>query len=141
MIVLDTNVISEMMKPPSRRSSEVYAWLQEQAVDTLYVTALTIAEIMAGVEVLPDGQRKDGIRAAAERAFVKGFPGRVLSFDEVAARAFGTIIARQRKAGLVVGHIDIQIAAIAKTRGMAVATRDVDFEECEVTVINPWRVA
>ena len=138
MTVLDTNVISEMMKPASIRSPAVYEWLRRQAADSLYITSLTIAEILGGVEVLPDGQRKEGIRAGAERVFAEVFPGRVLSFDEVAARAFARISARLRKGGLAVGHVDIQIAAIAKTRGMAVATRDTHFEECEVTVINPW---
>ena len=138
MIVLDTNVISEMMRPPSIRSPAVYAWLREQAPDRMYTTVLSVAEIMGGVEVLPDGRRKDGIRGAAERVFAEMFPGRILLFDEAAARAYGAIIARQRKAGIAVGQFDIQIAAIAKTNGMAVATRDTDFEECEVPVVNPW---
>src|SRR4051794_5371340 len=138
MMLLDTNVISEMMKPALIRSPKVFSWLGEQVHDTLYTTVLTIAEIMGGIEVLPDGRRKDNVRAAAERVFAEAFPGRILLFDEIAARTFGTIIARQRKEGIVVGHFDIQIAAIAKTRGMAVATRDGDFEECEVPVVNPW---
>jgi hypothetical protein len=138
MIVLDTNVISEMMKPPSIRSPVVYAWLREQMPDQMYTTVLSLAEIMGGIEVLPEGRRKDGIRSGAERVFADMFPGRILLFDEAAARAYGSIIARQRKAGIAVSHFDIQIAAIAKTRGMAVATRDIDFGECEVPVVNPW---
>jgi toxin FitB len=141
MTVLDTNVISEMMKPPAMRSPAVLSWLQARPAQTLYTTALTVAEIFGGIEVLPPGQRKESLRAAAERIFAIGFPGRVLPFDEAAGRVYGAILAARRRAGIVVSQIDVQIAAIAKTRGMAIATRDADFRDLEVPLVNPWQAA
>ncbi len=139
MMVLDTNVVSELMKPPSIRSPAVVAWLRRQTADKVYTTAVTIAEIVAGVEVLPEGRRRNEVRAAAERLFAEAFPGRVLSFDEIAARAYGAIIAHQQRTGVSVGNFDVQVAAIAKTRGMTVATRDTDLAKCEVPIVNPWK--
>ena len=97
-MVLDTNVISEMMRPAAARSQAVFAWLKDRPRPTLYTTALTVAEIFVGIEVLPEGQRKESLRAAAERVFSEGFPGRILPFDEPAGRAYGRMIARHRRA-------------------------------------------
>jgi predicted nucleic acid-binding protein len=140
-MVVDTTVISEMMKPAAARSQAVVAWLQHRPLRTLYTTALTVAEIFGGIEVLPEGQRKEGLRAAAERVFAEGFPGRILPFDDSAGRAYGSMIARHRRAEIIASPIDRQIAAIAKARGMAVVTRDRDFERFDVVLVNPWEVA
>lgn len=142
MIVLDTNVVSEAMKPVPLQSVRVLRWLAMQAPVTLYVTVLTIAEITAGLEVLPAGQRKTDLQRAADRIFDEVFAGRVLAFDRAAARNYGLIGAARRRAGLAVSIIDAQIAAICRSVGMAVATRNVaDFAECGVEVVDPWTAA
>ena len=108
-------------------------------INTLFVTAVTEAEIRAGIAYLPAGERQRGLVAAADRAFGEMFSARVLPFDSYAARAYASITAARRASGRPISHHDCQIAAIARALGASVATRYVDgFEGCGIEVINPW---
>jgi predicted nucleic acid-binding protein len=138
MIVLDTNVLSEAMSPTSDPS--VSEWLSRQPNDELYTTAISMAEIFQGIELLPAGKRRTGLLAAAQSIFTSLFAGRVLPFEEGAAQAFAPIAVDRRKRGRPISLFDAQIAAIAKARGAALVTRDIrDFEGCGVRLINPWQ--
>lgn len=137
MVLLDTNVVSELMRDAP--SAEVLSWMDEQPTRELFVTAVTEAEVRTGIAVLPDGARRRGLADAAERTLGELFAGRILPFDSGAARAYADIAAASRAAGRPVSQSDCQIAAIARSRGMAVATRNVrDFADAGVDVINPW---
>lgn len=137
MILLDTNVVSAVMTPSP--PGQVLRWLDEQATDELYLSTITIAEIHYGLRILPDGKRRRALEARFEEFVATGFAFRILSFDEPAARLYGEILARRRRAGRPLSSLDGQIASIARSRGFAVATRNVgDFEECGVEVVNPF---
>ena len=137
MFVVDTNVVSELMRP--RPHPNVVAWIDAQRINTLFVTAVTEAEIRAGVAFMPLGERQQGLAAAADRAFGVVFSTRVLPFGSYAAKSYAVIAAARRADGHPVGIADCQIAAIARSLGAAVVTRNVtDFEGCGVEVINPW---
>ena len=137
MYVLDTNVVSELMR--DRPSPEVLGWMDSQLTDNLFVTSITEAEIRTGIAILTGGQRQRGLAAAAERLFGVLFAERILPFDSDAAQAFAVLAAESRSAGRPISQSDGQIASIAVSRGACVATRDVDgFEGCDVVVINPW---
>jgi predicted nucleic acid-binding protein len=138
MIVLDTNVISEIMRPPGRRAPVVFAWLSAQSGDDLFTTALTTAELLAGVALLPDGRRKTELKqGVAQMAAL--FDNRILPFDHPAATHYADLRALRRRTGRPVGDFDAMIAAIARANRMAVATRNVeDFAGCGVDLINPW---
>ncbi|HEY8566740.1 MAG TPA: type II toxin-antitoxin system VapC family toxin [Beijerinckiaceae bacterium] len=139
MIVLDTNVISEVIKPPERRSRQVFEWLRAQPLHVVFTTTVTLGEMSAGVEVLNEGQRKIALRSAIDRIFAEVFAGRILVFDEPAARAYGLLVAERRRAGREMSAADAQIASIARSRGMTIATRDVgDFSASGVPIIDPW---
>ncbi len=139
MIVLDTNVISEIMKAPDQRSTAVYSWLAAQDGEALYTTTISFGEIWFGFELLPEGRRKNEMQARALEVFEIGFRDRVLDYDKPAARFFARIAADRTKRGLHVARMDTMIASVAAVRAMAVATRNIsDFSECGVTVINPW---
>ena len=138
MIVLDTNVISEVMREEPH--AEVVAWLDNQVISTLFVTTITEAEIRTGIEYLVRGMRQRSLTAADDRAFRELFAERTLPFDSEAARAYATIAASRRSAGRPISQFDCQIAAIARSRGAQIATRNIDdFEGCGIDVINPWR--
>lgn len=138
MIVLDTNVISEVMREEPQ--AEVVAWLDNQVISTLFVTTITEAEIRTGIEYLARGMRQRSLTAAADRAFRELFAERILPFDSEAARAYATIAASRRSAGRPISQFDCQIAAIARSCGAQIATRNMgDFEGCGIDVINPWR--
>jgi predicted nucleic acid-binding protein len=137
MIVLDTNVISEVMRP--RPNLSVLHWLDQQAGETLCLTATSLSELLAGIEVMPNGRRKQGLAEILLefREHYLGHP--VLIFDEAAALAYATLIGRARSKGYAVSIVDGQIAAIAAVHGYAVATRDMKpFMTAGVQVINPW---
>ncbi|HKM88226.1 MAG TPA: type II toxin-antitoxin system VapC family toxin [Xanthobacteraceae bacterium] len=139
MIVLDTNVVSEIMKPSESRSAKVFAWLRSYSTADVFTTAISLAEVLAGVAMLPQGKRSIAMQEAADKIFSTVFPQRILPFDETAAAAFAEIITVRRRKGLSFDALDVQIAAIAKTRGMTVATRNtIDFEDCGIDIINPW---
>ena len=137
MFVLDTNVVSELMR--ERPDPVVLGWMDKQLTDTLLVTAVTEAEVRTGIAILPEGERRRGLAAAAERLFGVLFAERILPFDSDAARAYATLAAERRAAGRPMSQADCQIAATARSRGVPIATRDVGgFEGCGVDVINPW---
>ncbi len=137
MIVLDTNVLSELMRPaPSER---VVRWVAAQPATSLYTTSVTQAEILHGIMLLPSGRRRIALESAAEAMFSEDFGGRVLPFGSEAAHPYARIAAERRRAGRPISHFDAQIAAIARSAGAAIATRNVaDYDACGVQVINPW---
>ena len=137
MIVLDTNVISELMRPSP--DSGVVDWVVRQAAPDLHVSAISEAELRYGAEVLPKGRRRNGLLDEIEGMLREDFGGRVIPFDSYAAKAYAAIAAARRAAGRPISHADCQIAAIARALGASVATRDADgFEGCGIEVINPW---
>ncbi len=137
MFVLDTNVVSELMR--ERPNPEVLGWMDNQLTGNLFVTSVTEAEIRTGIAILPEGERQRGLAAAAERLFGVFFAERILPFDSDSAQAYAMLAAERRAAGRPISQSDCQIAAIAYSRGASVATRDVDdFEGSGVEVINPW---
>ena len=136
MILLDTNVVSEAMKPAPHRG--VLDWLDAQAAETLYLSSVTVAELMFGIGALPDGRRKANLAAAVE-GVLELFAGRVLPFDTQAARLYGELAVKARAAGKGFPTPDGYIAAIAAAHGLAVASRDTSaFEAAGLRVINPW---
>jgi toxin FitB len=137
MIVLDTNVLSELMKVnPANR---VESWLLSQPFNSIFITAITKAEILYGLLILPDGNRKNLLEKEAVNMFNVDFKNRILPFDEPAAAAWADITYKRRSAGKPISHFDGQIAAIARVNGAAVATRNLkDFEGCGLQLINPW---
>ena len=137
MIILDTNVVSEPMKPAGHRG--VQAWLDEQIAETLYLTSISLAELLLGVEVLPDGKRKVGLPAALSDLLSVIFGTRVLPFDQQAATMYAQRVSRARAAGQTISMADGQIAAIAAVHGFTVATREIaPFVAAGVPVVNPW---
>jgi hypothetical protein len=140
MILLDTNVVSEVMK--TRPAEAVVAWLNSQDSQKLYVSAITIGEIAYGLRILPDGKRRSGLRERFERFVTLAFDRRVLSYDEPAARIYGELMGDRRELGLPMSVPDGQIAAIARLNHLAVATGNVvDFENCGIDVVNPFASA
>lgn len=138
MIVLDTTVLSEMMRPAP--DATITNWVATQSAANLFVTTITQAEILHGVLLLPQGRRRDAIEVAADAMFEEDFAGRILPFSSLAARAYAEIAVARRQSGRPISQFDAQIAAIARSAGAAVATRNVpDFEGCGIRVIDPWR--
>src|SRR5271154_1404576 len=137
MIILDTNVFSELMRPtPAPR---VVAWVAEQPATELFTTSITEAEIFYGIELLTRGKRREALLAAADAMFAEDLAGRVCGFESDAARAYSRIAARRRALGRPISHADAQIAAIVQVRGATLATRNVtDFENCGVDAVDPW---
>jgi predicted nucleic acid-binding protein len=138
LIVLDTNVISELMS--TQASPAVRRWVAVQRLTSpLCITAITVAEILYGIELLPRGKRRDGLLLDAEAMFREDIVHKVLVFDEQAARAFSTIAAARRGRGRPISTLDAQIVAITLANGAALATRNTsDFEDCGVRLVNPW---
>ena len=137
MIVVDTNVLSEPMRPNA--DPAVADWLDRQRPDKLFLTTVTLAELLLGLELMPLGLRRSRLEARISEV-INVFGGRqTLAFDAPAARAFAVSVARARAAGYAIGVADGQIAAIASSHGFAVATRDVaPFVAAGVPVIDPW---
>lgn len=137
MIVIDTNVVSEIVKPSP--SPAVIAWFSAQNPLDLYTTTITQAEILYGLELLPKGRRRTILQGVMARIFDEQFAGRVLPFDEGSAYAFAMIAARHRLSGRTISELDSEIAGIALSRNACLATRNVaDFEGAGVELINPW---
>ncbi len=136
MIVLDTNVVSEAMKLSS--NPDVVAWIDAQVADTLYLSSITLAELLFGINSLPAGRRKEALAATLD-GLLGAFGQRVLPFDGDVARTYADIVARARAAGQGLPIPDGYIAATAAAHGYAVATRDTaPFIAAGVRVINPW---
>ena len=118
----------------------VFAWVSSHPPADLFTTTITMAEVLYGMERLPNGKRRDQLLREAESIFVKDFAGRILTFDESAARMFAVIATRRRAQGRPIHELDAQIAAIVRVHGATLATRNTaDFEGCGVRVVNPWR--
>ena len=137
MIVLDTNVLSEAIRPvPSRR---VLDWLAAQQPSGLFTTAISEAELFYGLALLPAGKRRTSLEEAVRRMLEEDFAQRVLPFDRAAASAFAVIASGRRKKGRPISEFNAQIAAVARINGAAVATRNADdFRDCGIGVIDPW---
>jgi len=136
MIILDTNVVSEAMKPNTH--AEVRAWLNAQPAETLYLSSITLAETLFGIEALPNGKRKDQLALALDE-LLKLFTGRLLSFDTKAAKQYAHLAVLAKKRGLGFPAPDAYIAAIAASRDFVVASRDTaPYKAAGITVINPW---
>lgn len=137
MIVLDTNVISESLRP--RCSEAVTAWLDAQAAESLYVTAINAAELWAGIAVMPDGARKAMLESSLDDLLDRLFGTRVLVFDHRAVRSYAQLMRKTAAAGMPLPLADGLIASIALAHGFAVATRDVaPFRAAGLQVMNPW---
>ena len=137
MIVIDTNVVSELMR--ATPAPAVMAWFSAQDSAELYLTAVSEAELRAGVAILPAGRRRKRLAAEVDAVVEQDFAGRVLPFDSAAARAYAAIAASRRSVGRPILEADCQIAAIARASDAAMATRNgADFEHCGIAVIDPW---
>jgi toxin FitB len=136
-IVLDTNVLSELMKPQGLIA--VKSWVSAQSRENLYITSITKAEILYGIAILPDGKRSRMLRESAEAMFREDFARQMLNFDEQAASCFAEIAAHRKKIGKPLAQADGQIAAICLANNATIATRNVDdFLDCQIEIINPW---
>jgi predicted nucleic acid-binding protein len=139
MILLDTNVVSE----PLRRASDarVTEWIDAQALETLFLSSVTVAELRAGLALLPAGKRQAELQKSLETRVLPLFSGRVLSFDLGCTQAYADLMAKARASGLAISSADGYIAAIAAANGLTVATRDTaPFNAAGVAVINPWQL-
>ena len=137
MIILDTNVVSEFMTSPP--ASQVLDWLNTQDVTSLYLTSISIAEIGYGLRAMPEGKRRRLLSERFEQFVKEAFTARVVSFDESAARIYGEVMCERKELGRPMSTLDGQIAAIARSRGFIVATRNIkDFEHCQIELINPF---
>jgi toxin FitB len=139
MTILDTNVISEIMQP--KLSPRVIEWWssQDASGELFFTTTVNVAEILYGIALLAKGKRHDKLLAEAEGMFAEDFAGRILPFDEQAARAFAEVAAGRRERGRPIAEFDAEIAAIALSRRAILATRNIaDFEGCGVRLVNPW---
>ncbi len=137
MLILDTNVVSELMA--TRPAQRVADWIVAQPSEELFTASVCQAEILAGIGVLPAGRRRRTLEEAARAVFTDDFQGRILPFDSNAATAYADLLVGRRKVGRAIGTIDLMVAAIAWTRGSSVVTRNVvDFEGIGLSIINPW---
>lgn len=137
MIILDTNVVSELMRLTPEH--KVLRWFSGQAAEDLHVTAITMAEILYGIELISSSRRRDGVRAGAKQMFGDVFADRILTFEDRAAQAFSEIGSSRRRQGKPISEVDAQIAAIARVHAATLATRDpYIFEACGVRLVNPW---
>ena len=137
MIIVDTNVISEPLRAAGNPA--VTAWLDAQAVETLFLTSVNLAELLSGTSIMPEGKRKDSIATGLIELLDGVFGARILPFDAEAAKAYAELNAKAQSQGRAISFADGQIAAIAKVHGFIVATRDTTpFEAAGVKVINPW---
>ncbi len=137
MIVLDTNVVSELMRRDP--ADAVVAWVDRQPADEAWLTAVTLAELLYGIGRLPDGQRKAGLAIAVGAMIVEDFDHRIAAFDEPAAAHYADIVVVRERAGRPISAADAQIAAICRSHGALLATRNVDdFAHTRVSIANPW---
>ena len=138
MILIDTNVISELWKLAP--DSNVLAWIDAQAIETLHLSVLTVAELRYGLATMPEGKRRTIYEERLEREVVPVFAGRVLAFDLDTSKTYAELMARARAEGKAIAQADGYIAATAATHGLIVATRDTSpFEAAGLAVIDPWK--
>jgi len=137
MIIVDTNVVSELMKPSP--ATAVRDWIAAHTDDELYTTSITLAEVRSGIERLPDGHRRALLREIAHDVF-NAFEQQVLPFDARAATHYAAIVTKRDSVGLPISGFDAQIAAICRTHDATLATRNLaDFQETGVGVVDPWQ--
>jgi len=137
MILLDTNVISELMR--EKPDARVLAWISRQRSNRLYLTAVTVAEIRRGLALLPDGRRRSALESSFDRFLRKGFREKILPFSRSTAEIYAPIYKARQRSGLGLGELDLIIAAIATEHDGRLATRNIsDFEETGVELVNPW---
>ena len=137
MIILDTNVVSEPMK--HRGDAKVQAWLDRQDVETLYLTATSLSELLLGAELVPQGKRRQALADALDALLNRLFGSRILPFDRPAAATYAALVAKARARGHSISVADGQIAAIAQRHGFTVASRDTKpFKAVGVPCVNPW---
>lgn len=137
MILIDTNVISELWK--AEPNPDLLAWIDAQTVETLYLSAITVAELRFGLATMPEGKRRTIYQERLEKEVLPTFAGRVLPFDLDASQAYADLMARARAAGKAIGKADGYIAATATASGLMVATRDIGpFEAAGLKIVNPW---
>lgn len=137
MLLLDTNILSAMMRP--QPSPALATWIAAQPIETLFTAAICQAEILAGLAIMPAGRRRHALAAAAQAMFAEDFAGRVLPFDAAAASHYAALFAARRQSGSPSAAPDLMIAAIARANGASVVTRDSGgFAGCGLTVIDPW---
>jgi predicted nucleic acid-binding protein len=138
-VLLDTNVLSELLR--ARPDATVLAWVASQPANGLFVSAVTQAEMMLGARLLPAGKRRQRLEKALEAMFLEDFTGRVLPFDSGSAADYAVVVATRRGAGASISQFDGQIAAIALSHRLGLATRNVsDFEGCGLALTNPWGI-
>lgn len=137
MILIDTNVISELWK--AEPNPDVLAWIDAQTVETLYLSAITVAELRFGLATMPEGKRRTIYQERLEKEVLPTFAGRVLPFDLDASQAYADLMARVKAGGKAIGKADGYIAATATACGLMVATRDISpFEAAGLKIVNPW---
>ncbi len=137
MIVLDTNVVSELMR--AAPSDLVVDWVDGQVATDVYLTAITVAELLYGIARLPDGKRKADLAERIDEMLTDDFDRRMLPFDETAAAHFADIVVRRERTGRPINMADAQIAATCRSHGAVLATRNVDdFADTGITIDNPW---
>jgi len=137
-VLIDTNVLSELLR--AQPDSSVLAWFSSQPANGLFVSAVTQAEMMLGVRLLPAGKRRQRLEQALEAMFLEDFAGRILPFDSGSAVDYAVVVAARRRAGTPISQFDGQIAAIALSHRLGLATRNVsDFEGCGLFLTNPWK--
>jgi hypothetical protein len=137
VIVLDTNVVSELIRPQA--DAAVVAWVDQQPVDDFYLTAVTTAELRYGIARLPSGRRRTELADRVGRMIEDEFPGRILPFDDDAAQHYAQVAADRENRGQPIGMADAQIAAICRSYRAQLATRNTkDFAHTGVVALNPW---
>ncbi len=137
MIILDTNVVSEPMRPSG--DPVVREWLDRQVAETLYLTATSLSELLVEIELVPRGKRREHLSATLSALMDRLFGPRILPFDRQAATAYASLVGRARTRGRSISVADGQIAAIAEVHGFAIATRDTaPFKAVGASVLNPW---
>lgn len=137
MILLDTNVLSEVMKP--RPEPAVWAWIDSHEPEDLWTCTIVVAEVLSGVDLMPAGHRQDQLRERAEQMFSKLLVDHILTFDQLAARVYGAVLLKRKSIGRPIDEMDALIAATALANGATLATRNIaDFEDCGIQLVNPW---
>ena len=137
MILLDTNVISEIMRPVPEPA--VIAWVQSLPRKEFWTSSVVVAELLSGIDLMPSGHKQEGLRKAVEEMLAEDFHGQILNFDLAAARCFGQILSARQRMGRPINEMDAQLAATARVHGAAIATRNIkDFMACDLVLVNPW---
>lgn len=137
MIIVDTNVVSEPLKP--KPDAAVLNWLDAQDPQTLYITTINLAELLAGIELMPAGRKRSALRSALDSQIMPLFDERILQFDAKAAAVFAQINAKAQSQGTAISFADCAIAAIAQVNNFSVATRNLrDFKSTGLALLNPW---